>query len=91
LKEESKAQAPVYLLYLYSKWQSVDLYQSIFKDLLLDSVFRSPKNQIGILISILMYLGLLGGTVRYLRKEHIQRYKQQAEEDLRAENLRAAQ
>lgn len=36
-----------------------------------------------------MYLGLLGGTVRYLRREHIQRYRQQAEEELRAQNQTA--
>ena len=31
LKQESNSKTPVYLLYLYSKWQSVDLYEQIFK------------------------------------------------------------
>ena len=73
LKEESRAQAPVYLLYLYSKWQSVDLYESIVRELLVNSILRSPSNQIIMLAGAAAYLGLLWGTVRYLRKDHIER------------------
>ena len=75
LREEGKAQAPVYLLYLYSKWQSIDLYQSIFKDLLVDQIFKSPKNQLGILASIVLYITMLWATVRYLRKDIIERQR----------------
>lgn len=73
LKEESRAQAPVYLLYLYSKWQSVDLYESIIKELLMNSILKSPGNQLMMLVGAAAYLGLLWGTVRYLRKDLIER------------------
>lgn len=73
LQEESKAQAPVYLLYLYSKWQSIDLYQSIVKDLIMESILQSPSNQLKIVFGFLSYFGLLWRTVNYLRKDHIER------------------
>ena len=73
LKEESRAQAPVYLLYLYSKWQSVDLYESIIKELLMNSILKSPGNQLMMLLGAAAYLSLLWGTVRYLRKDLIER------------------
>ena len=83
LQEESKAQAPVYLLYLYSKWQSIDLYQSIVKDLIMESILQSPTNQLKIVFGFLSYFGLLWRTVNYLRKDHIERQQQQkkAEEE----------
>ena len=83
LQEDSKAQAPVYLLYLYSKWQSIDLYQSIVKDLIMESILQSPSNQLKIIFGFLSYFGLLWRTVNYLRKDHIERQQQQrkAEEE----------
>lgn len=83
LQEDSKAQAPVYLLYLYSKWQSIDLYQSIVKDLIMESILQSPSNQLKIVFGFLSYFGLLWRTVNYLRKDHIERQQQQkkAEEE----------
>ena len=76
LKEESKAQAPVYLLYVYSKWQSIDLYESLYLGLLINGILQSPGNQLKILLGLLAYFGMLGATVKYLRREQPDRVAQ---------------
>ena len=67
LREQSKAQTPVYLLYLYSKWQSIDLYQSIIKGVLLEKFFLNKSSQVIVAGSLLGYVIILFATVRYLR------------------------
>lgn len=69
LKEESNARTPVYILYMYSKWQSIDLYETIVSDLLIDGIQKSRVNQACILLLFALYIGLLYGTVAYLRKD----------------------
>jgi len=51
----------------------VDLYESIIKELLMNSILKSPGNQLMMLVGAAAYMGLLWGTVRYLRKDLIER------------------
>ena len=60
----------MYLLYLYSKWQSIDLYESVFKDLLVDNFIKSRTNQVLAVGMLALYLSILGITVRFLRKDY---------------------
>lgn len=63
----------MYLLYLYSKWQSIDLYQTVVQDLILHGLVISGRGQVALVAVTFAYFALLACTVRYLRRDHISR------------------
>ena len=67
MKEESKALAPVYLLSLYGKWEKLDMIETM-KKFVEDSYFY-PKNQLSVIIVIVVYFACIIGIVRFLRKD----------------------
>lgn len=72
----------MYLLYVYSKWQMLDLYNTLVNDLLFEGLLTSPRNLGIVLGSIGFYALFLAGIVRFLRRESLAKIaqRQQAEE-----------
>lgn len=54
----------------------MDLYQTIVRELIWNGIFESTSNQVGLLFLMATYLAVLALTVRFLRKDHIQRARE---------------
>mmetsp|Transcript_3516 Transcript_3516/g.5284 ORF Transcript_3516/g.5284 Transcript_3516/m.5284 type:complete len:179 (+) Transcript_3516:26-562(+) len=69
LDGQPKQQAPIYLMFLYSKWQSIDLKKVIYEDLVGGILLNKPSNVVIALGTIVFYFGFLLTIIRYLREE----------------------
>jgi len=73
LKEKTSVSAPVYLMSLYSKWQRLDVIDTV-KSFVTEAI-EEPWSKGAMLLAIqVCYVLSIFGTVKFLRKNHQQEH-----------------